>query len=274
MNKKILSASNLLKAISSLNLSSKLMNQTYLSQWDMYNTYVTSEKELHESYDTQFEKNLRAILFDLNDMINIYELGWSKSMLDPLLEEITSLNSLVGTLQEQVTKIPVLECSIENLAGRLAVEKYKCQELDKMQKRNQIIQDDLDKEIKVLKNTQQDKNIEKIEIKVKEQIFNEIRNTKMAINDESDDTDNELDLPEATLNIRNQWKAYGANSKTKHVGQLESRVFRAFAGDSESENHEAVLMIRTGTTPIKLGNAHKGTKFEYGENSIHKREFY
>ncbi len=165
MNKKLLSASNLLKAINSLHLSCKLMNQAYISQWDLFNTYLSNEKELFNHYDSLFEKNLRAILFDLNHLLNIYHLGWRKNMIDPLIEEITSLNEYVTELKE---RIPILESSVEHLAGRLAVEEYKCNELDKMQKRNETIQEELENEIETLKINQQMLSIDKIEVPPKE----------------------------------------------------------------------------------------------------------
>jgi hypothetical protein len=111
--KKVANANIMVDALKSLTHSAQNMYTQYNKGWNDYQTYKFNENVLLDKFKVNFENGIRAVLYDLNDLFNMYSLNYGIEMVDPILEEIDCLRNYIE--DSEITRAIDSEKRMESL---------------------------------------------------------------------------------------------------------------------------------------------------------------
>ena len=215
MLNKITQAKDIIQALEGLSSSAYAIHRRFSNNYVDYLNRIMSPDQLISEFENKFEIPLRAVLFDLNDVINLYAKSYGNYFVGPILEEMVFLQSHFKEIEAKNKE--EMDYKIEGFMGQIAEEKYRSQELSKREHVNQRIQKQLEYEIKELK-----KSLE---------------------NYQDSDDNNSIDkdfVINTVLKISKFDKDKSLKASTKLVDKQavckESRVFRAFSGTQDDED--------------------------------------
>lgn len=234
--------------LKSLSKSSSDLYDLYNSDWKDYQAYKMEDEDLLSLFKDNFEQGLRAILFDLNDALNVYQLNYSIDMINPILEEVDQIRNY---LEDSQSKVSEFETKMERLQGDLAEEKFRTNELRGREYVNQKKQKLLEFEIQRLKEQIHSKNTDfEEESDLEDNVQKKLQNSQERIKTSS--TNNGI------------MKMLSKRARPGQSKNCEARVFRCF------EN--VINNVKKGETPVKLGNALRKCNIKKSANTCNYKK--